>query len=78
MTATRTRRPRGPQTTEQAPEVPTPVEQIDAYLDGRPVSFRKRELAVERHTAVVAAAGGPVPLDWFTRQLIDPARGVGS
>lgn len=73
------RKPRGRQTATQTPQsAPSVEEQVDAYLDGRAVHPRKRELAIERHTAVVAARGAGAPLDWFTRQLIDPARGVGA
>jgi hypothetical protein len=49
---------------------------VDAYIGRSRVDPRKRDAAITRHTAAVAQAGGPVDLDWYTQQLVHPARGV--
>jgi hypothetical protein len=49
---------------------------VDQAIGDARVADRKRDLAIARHTAAVTAAGGPVDLDWYTRQLIHPVRGV--
>ena len=79
----RTRSTRKP--VEQPQDQPQPLDAhavavaaVDEQIGTATIAARKRDLAITRHTAAVVAAGGPVPLDWYTRQLIDPVRGVAS
>ncbi|WP_324650998.1 hypothetical protein [Georgenia sp. H159] len=75
-------------TTDQSPldgpqETPEPFDarkvaqrQIKAHVGTKHVSDARLQLATDRHTAVVAAAGQKVPLDWYTRQYLAPTWGV--
>ena len=50
------------------------AEQVDALIGDAHVNPAKRQLAVDRHTAQVRAAGGAVNPDFYTRQFVHPAR----
>lgn len=82
MTSKPTKAPRKPRTAPRSQADVLDAEavargQILAFLDGRVADSRRLHLAITRHTLAVTAAGGAIDLDWYTRQVLIPARGVG-
>lgn len=64
--------------TEDAPQEPEKAfdprqvarDQIAEYVGTHRVDHRRLGLAVARHSAQVAEAGRPVPLDWHTLRVL--------
>lgn len=50
------------------------TEQVDELIGDAKVNPAKRQIALDRHTSQVRAAGGPVEPDFYTRQFVHPAR----